>query len=104
MAKMTMHNFFKELNYTLDEQTAEYIGNLSEVNLKLLIKRVYENSDLVSNELNRQVKLTKFKNIQELVQSLNRDETDRFVRWMSENIFGASQVIQEELEKILVKS
>lgn len=104
MAKMNLHQFFKELNYTLDEQTSGYIENLSEVNLKLLVKRVYESNDLVSNELNRQVKLTQYKNLQEVVQSLNREETVKFIHWMSENIFGANQVIQEELEKILVKS
>lgn len=104
MAKMTMHQFFKELDYTLDEQTSNYIDNLSEVNLKLLIKRVYEGNELVSNELNRQVKLTNYKSVQEVVQSLNREESAKFVRWMSESIFGANQAITEELEKILVKS
>lgn len=101
---MNLHQFFKELNYTLDEETSNYIGNLSEVNLKLLIKRVYENNELVKNELNRQVKFTQYKNIQEVVQSLNREETAKFIHWMSESIFGANQLIQDELEKILVKS
>ena len=101
---MTLHDFFKELNYTLDEQTADYINNLSEVNLKLLVKRVYEGNELIRNELNRQVKLTKYGNIQEVMQSLNREEAAKFVYWMSENIFGASQPIMEELEKILVKA
>ena len=100
---MTLHSFFKELNYTLDEETSNYIDNLTEVNLKLLVKRVYESSDLIKNELNRQVKLTKYKDIQEVVKSLNPEETVKFVHWMSENIFGANQVIEEELEKILVK-
>jgi hypothetical protein len=103
MAKMNMHEFFKELNYTLDEQTSNYIENLSEINLKLLVKRIYENNELIRNELNRQVKLTKYKNIQDVMQTLNRDETSKFVHWMSENIFGANQLIQEELEKILIK-
>jgi hypothetical protein len=100
---MTLHDFFKELNYTLNEETSKYIDNLTEVNLKLLIKRVYESSDLIMNELNRQVKLTKYPNIQEVVKSLNREETVKFIHWMSENIFGANQVIEEQLEKILVK-
>jgi len=103
MAKMNMHQFFKELDYTLDEQTSNYIESLSEVNLKLLIKRVYESNELVSNELNRQVKLTNYKSIQEVIQSLNREETAKFVHWMSENVFGANQIITEELEKILIK-
>lgn len=100
---MKLHDFFKELNYSLDEETSNYITNLSEVNLKLLIKRVYESSELVKNELNKQVKLTEYKNVQEVVKSLNQGETVEFVRWLSENIFGANQVIEEELEKILVK-
>jgi len=100
---MTLHDFFKELNYSLNEETSNYIGNLTEVNLKLLIKRVYESSDLIKNELNRQVKLTKYKDIQEVVKSLNQEETIKFAYWMSENIFGANQVIEEQLEKILVK-
>jgi hypothetical protein len=100
---MTLHNFFKELNYSLDEQTSDYINNLSEVNLKLLVKRVYESNELIRNELNRQVKLTKYGNIQEVMQSLNREEAAKFLHWMSENIFGASQPIMEELEKILIK-
>jgi len=100
---MTLFDFFKELNYTLNEETAKYLENLSEVNLKLLIKRVYESSDLVKNELNRQVKLTKYENVQDVVKSLNKDETVKFVHWMSENIFGANQIIEEQLEKILVK-
>jgi len=101
--KMNLHDFFKELNYTLDEETSQYIGNLSEVNLKLLIKKVYESSDFVKNELNRQVKLTKYDNIQEVVKLLNKEETAKFVHWLSENVFGSNQIIQEELEKILVK-
>jgi hypothetical protein len=100
---MTMHDFFKELNYTLNEETSKYLENLSEVNLKLLIKRVYESADLIKNELNRQVKLTKYENVQEVVKTLDKDETVRFIHWMSENIFGANQVIEEQLEKILVK-
>ena len=99
----TLHDFFKELNYSLDEQTSDYINNLSEVNLKLLVKRVYESNELIRNELNRQVKLTKYSNVQEVIQSLNREETAKFISWMSENIFGASQPIMEELEKILNK-
>lgn len=98
-----MHDFFKELNYTLNEETSKYLENLSEVNLKLLIKRVYESADLIKNELNRQVKLTKYENVQEVVKTLDKDETVRFIHWMSENIFGANQVIEEQLEKILVK-
>ena len=100
---MTLHDFFKELNYSLDEETSNYIENLTEVNLKLLIKRVYESSDLIKNELNRQVKLTQYKDIQEVVKSLNQEETVKFAHWMSENVFGANQVIEEQLEKILVK-
>jgi uncharacterized membrane protein YhiD involved in acid resistance len=100
---MTLHDFFKELNYSLNEETSNYIKNLTEVNLKLLIKRVYEDSDLIKNELNRQVKLTEFKDIQDVVKSLNKEETVKFVRWMSENIFSANQIIEEQLEKILVK-
>lgn len=103
MEKMNLHSFFKELNYLLDEQTSDYIENLSEVNLKLLVKRVYESSELIRNELNRQVKLTKYNTIQEVMQSLNREETVKFVHWMSENVFGANQLITEELEKILIK-
>ena len=101
---MTLHDFFQELNYVLDEQHSEYIHNLSEVNLKLLTKRVYENSELVRNEINRQVKLTKYTNLQEVMQSLDKEEAAKFVTWMGENIFGANQIIIEELEKILVKS
>lgn len=100
---MTLHDFFSELNYSLDEETSTYIGNLTEVNLKLLIKRVYESSELIKNELNRQVKLTKYKDVQEVVKTLNQEETVKFVHWMSESIFGANQLIEEELEKILVK-
>lgn len=100
---MKLHDFFKELNYSLDEETSNYITNLSEVNLKLLIKRVYESSELIKNELNKQVKLTEYKNVQDVVKSLNQGETVEFVRWLSENIFGANQIIEEELEKILVK-
>lgn len=100
---MNLHDFFKELNYSLNEETSTYIENLTEVNLKLLIKRVYESSDLISNELNRQVKLTKYKDIQEVVKALDQQETVKFVHWMSENIFGANQIIEEQLEKILVK-
>lgn len=100
---MTLHNFFQELNYVLDEQHSEYIHNLTEVNLKLLTKRVYENSELVRNEINRQVKLTKYANLQEVMQSLDKEEAAKFVTWMGENIFGANQIIIEELEKILVK-
>jgi hypothetical protein len=101
--KMTLHDFFKELNITLSEETSQYINNLSEVNLKLLIKKVYESNDLVRNELNRQVKLTKYENIQEVVKSLNKEETVKFVHWLSESVFGANQVITEELDKLLVK-
>lgn len=100
---MNLHQFFKELNYNLNEETSSYIDSLNEVNLKLLIKRVYESSDLVKNELNRQVKLTNFKSIQDVVSSFNKEETVKFVHWMSENIFGCNQLIEEELEKILVK-
>lgn len=98
-----LHDFFKELNYSLDEDTSNYINNLTEINLKLLIKRVYESSDLIKNELNRQVKLTEYKDVQEVVKSLNQEETAKFVRWISENIFGSNQIIEEELEKILIK-
>lgn len=100
---MNLHNFFKELNYTLNEETTKYLENLREVDLKLLVKRVYESDELVRNELNRQVKLTKYKNLQEVVADLNKDETVKFVYWLSENIFGANQLIEEHLEKILVK-
>lgn len=100
---MNLHNFFQELNYTLNEETTKYLQNLREVDLKLLIKRVYENNDLVRNELNRQVKLTKYKSLQEVVADLNQDETVQFVYWLSENVFGANQLIEEELERILVK-
>ena len=100
---MTLHEFFKELNYTLDEQTSDYINNLTEVNLKLLVKRVYENNELIRNELNRQVKLTQYPTVQEVIQSLNREETAKFIHWMTENIFGASQPVMDELEKILIK-
>lgn len=100
---MNLHSFFQELNYTLNEETTSYIENLREVDLKLLIKRVYESDDLVRNELNRQVKLTKYNSIQEVVANLNKDETVKFVYWLSENIFGANQVIEEHLERILVK-
>jgi hypothetical protein len=100
---MNLHEFFKELDYSLNEETVKYINNLNEVNLKLLIKRVYESNDLVQRELNRQVKLTKYKNLQEVVSSLDRNETVRFIHWMSENVFGANQLIEEELERILVK-
>jgi hypothetical protein len=100
---MTLHDFFQELNYVLDEEHSQYINNLTEINLKLLVKRVYENSELVRNEINRQIKLTKYANLQEVMQSLDREEASKFVNWMSENIFGANQIIIEELEKILVK-
>jgi len=101
--KMTLHSFFKNLNYSINEETKNYLNNLSEVNLKLLIKRIYENNDLIKNELNRQVKLTKFKTVQDVVTNLNCEETLGFISWMSENIFGANQAIEEELEKILTK-
>lgn len=101
--KMTLHNFFKNLNYSISEETRGYLNNLNEVNLKLLIKRVYECNDLIKNELNKQVKLTKFKTVQDVVTSLNNEETFSFINWMSENIFGANQAIEEELEKILTK-
>ena len=101
--RMTLNDFFKELNYSLNEETSNYISNLSEVDLKLLVKRVYEGSELVKNELNRQVKLTEYKDVQELVKSLNREETVQFIYWLSENIFGSHQIIEEQLEKILVK-
>jgi hypothetical protein len=101
--KMTLNDFFKELNYSLNEETSNYISNLPEVDLKLLVKRVYEGSEFVKNELNRQVKLTEYKDIQEVVKSLNREETVQFIYWMSENIFGSHQIIEEQLEKILVK-
>lgn len=100
---MNLHEFFKELDYSLNEETVKYIDNLNEVNLKLLIKRVYEGNDLIERELNRQVKLTKYKNLQEVVSSLDRNETVKFIHWMSENVFGANQLIEEELERILVK-
>jgi hypothetical protein len=100
---MNLHDFFKELNYTLNEEASKYIDSLNEVNLKLLVKRVYESSDLVRNELNRQIKLTEYKNVQDLVSNLNRDETVKFIHWMSENIFASNQAIEDELEKILVK-
>ena len=100
---MNLHDFFKDLNYTLSEDTKKYVDSLNEVNLKLLVKRIYESNDLVRTELNKQIKLTNFKNVQELVSSLNRDETSKFVYWMAENIFASGQIIEEELEKILVK-
>ena len=100
---MNLHSFFQELNYTLNEETTSYIENLREVDLKLLIKRVYESDDLVRNELNRQVKLTKYNSLQEVVADLNKDETVKFIHWLSENVFGANQLIEEHLERILVK-
>lgn len=100
---MNLHSFFKELNYTLNEEAVKYLNNLSEVNLKLLIKRVYESNDLVKRELNKQVKLTEYKNIQEVVTNLNKAETVKFIHWMSESIFNTRSLIEEELEKILVK-
>jgi predicted GTPase len=100
---MNLHEFFEELDYSLNEETAEYIDNLKEVDLKLLIKRVYENNDLVRNELNRQVKATKYRDLQEVISNLNRDETAKFIYWLSENVFGSNQTIEEEIEKILVK-
>lgn len=100
---MNLHQFFEELEYSLNEETAQYINNLKEVDLKLLIKRVYENNDLVSNELNRQVKATKYKDLPEVISNLNKSETVQFIHWMSENIFGSNQTIEEEIEKILVK-
>lgn len=102
---ISLHDFFQELDYVLDEEHSQYIDSLNEVNLKLLVKRAYENnSEIVKNEINRQIKLTKYANLQEVMQSLNREEAAKFVHWMSENIFGANQIIIEELEKILVKS
>jgi len=100
---MNLHEFFEELEYSLNEETAQYIENLKEVDLKLLIKRVYENNDLVQNELNRQVKTTKYKDLPEVIANLNKSETIQFIHWMSENIFGSNQTIEEETEKILVK-
>lgn len=100
---MNLHEFFEELDYSLNEETAQYIDNLKEVDLKLLIKRVYENNDLVRNELNRQVKATKYNDLQDVVANLNKNETVQFVHWMSENIFGSNQTIEEEIERILVK-
>jgi hypothetical protein len=100
---MNLHEFFKELNYTLNEETMEYLNNLDEVKLKLLIKRVYENNEFVQKELNRQVKLTKYKSLQEVVQDLNKEQTVEFVLWMSDSVFGTKSLIEEELEKILVK-
>lgn len=103
MAKIKLHDFFKSINYTINEEAQTYLNSLSEVNLKLLVKRVYESNDLIKNELNRQVKLTKFKTVQEVVESLNNEESLSFVNWMNENIFGAGQAIEEQLEKILTK-
>jgi len=103
MAGLSLHDFFKNLNYSISEDTSKYIDSLSEVNLKLLVKRIYENNELVKNELNRQVKLTNYKNIQEVVQNFNREETVKFVHWLSENVFGANQLIEEELDKILIR-
>ena len=100
---MSLHNFFKELNYSINEEAQNYLNNLNEIDLKLLIKRVYENNDIITNELNRQVKLTKFRTVQEVVTELNEEETLSFIYWMSENIFGANQAIEEQLEKILTK-
>ena len=100
---MNLHNFFKKLNYILNEETAEYLGNLSEVKLKLLIKRIYENNEFVRTELNKQVKLTEYKNIQEVISALNREQTEEFVYWMAESIFGTQELIEDELEKILVE-
>ena len=103
MAKTTMHDFFKELNYSINEETQNYLNSMKEVDLKLLIKRVYESSDLVKNELNRQIKLTKFKSVQDMVTSFNLEESLGFINWMSENIFGVNQSIEEQLEKILTR-
>lgn len=100
---MDLHNFFKELNYTLNEETAEYLDHLTETKLKLLIKRVYENNEFVRTELNKQVKLTEYKNIQEVVSALNQDQTREFVYWMAESIFGCRSLIEAELEKILAE-
>lgn len=100
---MNLHNFFKELNYTLNEETAEYLINLDEVKLKLLIKRIYENNEFVRTELNKQVKLTEYKNIQDVVSALDRKQTEEFIYWMAENIFGCQSLIEDELEKILVE-
>lgn len=100
---MNLNQFFKELDYSLNEETIQYIDNMKETNLKLLVKRIYESDDFIKNELNRQVKLTKYNDIQEVVSDLNREETVKFIHWMSENIFGSNQVIEEEIEKILVK-
>lgn len=101
--KMNLHDFFKELNYTLNEETTEYLDNLNEVKLKLLIKRIYENNEFVRTELNKQVKLTEYKNIQEVVSSLNEEQTKEFIYWMGESIFGCESLIEAELEKILVE-
>jgi hypothetical protein len=103
MAGLTLHDFFKNLNYTLSEETSKYLDSLSEVNLKLLVKRIYESNELVKNELNRQVKLTNYNNIQEVVQGFDREETVKFVNWLSENVFGTTQLIEAELDKILIK-
>jgi hypothetical protein len=100
---MNLHDFFKKLNYTLNEETAGYLSSLSEVKLKLLIKRVYENNEFIRTELNKQVKLTEYKNIQEVVSSLNRDQTEEFIYWMAESIFGSEEYVENELEKILVE-
>jgi len=99
----TLHDFFKELNYSINEETQTYLNYLKEVDLKLLIKRVYESNDLIKNELNRQIKMTKFKSVQDVVTSLNCEETLSFINWMGENIFGANQSIEEELEKVISK-
>jgi hypothetical protein len=100
---MNLSEFFKELNYTLKEDSREYLDKLDEVRLKLLVKRIYETNDFIKNELNKQVKLTQYKSLQDVVQNLDRNQTVEFVNWMAENIFGTKQLIEEELEKILIK-
>lgn len=100
---MTLQEFFREISLSLNEETLKYINGLNEVDLKLLVKRVYENNVLVKNELNKQIKLTEFKSVPDLVSSFDRGETIKFILWLSENVFGSNSTIEEELEKILLK-
>lgn len=100
---MNLNEYFENLNYTFSQDTNTYLEGLNEVDLKLLIKRVCESNDFVKKELSKQVKLTQYKNIQEVITSLDKKETKEFVYWLAENVFGTKQIIEEQLEKILIK-
>ena len=100
---MNLKDFFEEIGKTISDDTIEYINGLSEVDLKLLVKRVYENNDFIRNELNKQMKLTKYKTLQELISDLDKNETKRFIFWLIENIFGSKKAVEEELNNILSK-